>query len=514
MRVLALEVLERVEVPGGRVARLGARDVEADDALVAVGGGQLGDLAAAGLVPHRGQQLAYDDRAGRRGAPPPGPRRSRRGPPRRPAPGTARPRGAARGRSGPRRTPRRPRRGRARTRGPPGAAAPRSASPRRCARRSRGSAPGSRSRRTPRTSGAARPRRRRAARARSRRPARRSSAAADRRRGGRAAAPWGRGRPARGRPDVAIDIGHATHPGQPTGGHAVVSSCARHTRRPRLDVCRTDPDRLDWGAVDAVLFDLDGVITPTAEVHMHAWAEMFAPFLDEPAGRAVHRRRTTSRTSTASRATRASPRCSPPATSSCPGATPPTRPRRRPSAGSATARTCCSARCSPATASRRTRARSSCSTCSTSEAPGWRSCPARRTRRTCCGRPVSSSASRRSWTAPSPRSRELPGKPRPDTYEYAADVLGVPHERAVVVEDALSGVAGRGRRRASPASSASTAAPACRRCSTTAPTSWWRTSPSSCPGRGGRHDAPALRTPRRASRTPSTGTRSPSTRGG
>ena len=62
MRVLALEVLEGVEVPGGRVARLGARDVEAHDALVAVGGGELGDLPAAGLVAHRGQQLAYDDR--------------------------------------------------------------------------------------------------------------------------------------------------------------------------------------------------------------------------------------------------------------------------------------------------------------------------------------------------------------------------------------------------------------------------------------------------------------------
>ena len=28
-----------------------------------------------------------------------------------------------------------------------------------------------------------------------------------------------------------------------------------------------------------MLFDLDGVITPTAEVHMHAWAEMFYDFL-------------------------------------------------------------------------------------------------------------------------------------------------------------------------------------------------------------------------------------------
>jgi beta-phosphoglucomutase family hydrolase len=35
----------------------------------------------------------------------------------------------------------------------------------------------------------------------------------------------------------------------------------------------------------------------------------------------------------------------------------------------------------------------------------------------------------------------LPGKPRPDTFQYAAQSLGVPAERAVVVEDAVSGVA-------------------------------------------------------------------------
>lgn len=34
-----------------------------------------------------------------------------------------------------------------------------------------------------------------------------------------------------------------------------------------------------WPDYDAVLFDLDGVITPTAEVHMRAWAEMFNDFL-------------------------------------------------------------------------------------------------------------------------------------------------------------------------------------------------------------------------------------------
>ncbi len=37
--------------------------------------------------------------------------------------------------------------------------------------------------------------------------------------------------------------------------------------------------QVDWAGHDAVLFDLDGVITPTAEVHMRAWAEMFNAFL-------------------------------------------------------------------------------------------------------------------------------------------------------------------------------------------------------------------------------------------
>lgn len=36
---------------------------------------------------------------------------------------------------------------------------------------------------------------------------------------------------------------------------------------------------MDWSAYSAALFDLDGVITPTAEVHMRAWSEMFNGFL-------------------------------------------------------------------------------------------------------------------------------------------------------------------------------------------------------------------------------------------
>ncbi len=37
---------------------------------------------------------------------------------------------------------------------------------------------------------------------------------------------------------------------------------------------------VNWTAYDVALFDLDGVITPTAELHMRAWAEMFTAFLE------------------------------------------------------------------------------------------------------------------------------------------------------------------------------------------------------------------------------------------
>ena len=36
---------------------------------------------------------------------------------------------------------------------------------------------------------------------------------------------------------------------------------------------------MKWSRYAAILFDLDGVITPTAEVHMRAWSEMFNSFL-------------------------------------------------------------------------------------------------------------------------------------------------------------------------------------------------------------------------------------------
>jgi beta-phosphoglucomutase family hydrolase len=40
-------------------------------------------------------------------------------------------------------------------------------------------------------------------------------------------------------------------------------------------------DSVDWRKYAAVLFDLDGVITPTAVVHMAAWAQLFNGYLAE-----------------------------------------------------------------------------------------------------------------------------------------------------------------------------------------------------------------------------------------
>jgi beta-phosphoglucomutase family hydrolase len=36
---------------------------------------------------------------------------------------------------------------------------------------------------------------------------------------------------------------------------------------------------VNWDDFDAALFDLDGVLTPTADVHMHAWDSMFNAYL-------------------------------------------------------------------------------------------------------------------------------------------------------------------------------------------------------------------------------------------
>ncbi len=45
---------------------------------------------------------------------------------------------------------------------------------------------------------------------------------------------------------------------------------------------------MEWDRFEAVLFDLDGVVTPTAEVHMRAWSLMFNEFLDQRGGQAAY----------------------------------------------------------------------------------------------------------------------------------------------------------------------------------------------------------------------------------
>ena len=50
---------------------------------------------------------------------------------------------------------------------------------------------------------------------------------------------------------------------------------------------RSNLHGVNWHEYDAALFDLDGVLTPTAEVHMRAWQQLFVDFLsrrgiDEP----------------------------------------------------------------------------------------------------------------------------------------------------------------------------------------------------------------------------------------
>jgi beta-phosphoglucomutase family hydrolase len=42
---------------------------------------------------------------------------------------------------------------------------------------------------------------------------------------------------------------------------------------------RSNLHGVNWHEYDAALFDLDGVLTPTAELHMRAWQQLFADFL-------------------------------------------------------------------------------------------------------------------------------------------------------------------------------------------------------------------------------------------
>jgi HAD superfamily hydrolase (TIGR01509 family) len=196
---------------------------------------------------------------------------------------------------------------------------------------------------------------------------------------------------------------------------------------------------VDWTLVDAVLFDLDGVITPTAEVHMHAWAEMFTPVLADRGvaaytdddyfahvdGRPRYEGVAALLAARGIELPWGDPSDDPGTASVCGLGN-----RKNVLFGEVLARDGVEAY------------------------PGsvalLDALDARGTRKAI----VSSSANapdvlraagvlERFETVVDgavARERALAGKPRPDTYAYAADVLGVPHGRSVVVEDAVSGV--------------------------------------------------------------------------
>jgi beta-phosphoglucomutase family hydrolase len=192
--------------------------------------------------------------------------------------------------------------------------------------------------------------------------------------------------------------------------------------------------------LDAVLFDLDGVLTPTAVVHMHAWARLFAPLLDErgvapytDADYFAHidgkPRYEGVRSLLTSRGIEL--------------------PWGDPSDGPGTATVCGLGN------------RKNAVFTQVLESEGVEPYPGsvrlvdaliadgRRVAVVSSSRNAVPVLAAAGLTDRFPlvvdglvaAERELPGKPKPDTYLHAAEQLGVPRERAVVVEDAESGVA-------------------------------------------------------------------------
>ena len=210
-------------------------------------------------------------------------------------------------------------------------------------------------------------------------------------------------------------------------------------------------DLLHGRSIRAFLFDLDGVLTPTAEVHMHAWADDVRRLLRGAGRPPPYTERDyfdyidgKPRYDGVRDLLRA-------AASRCPGATrTTTRPTTR-CAASATARTRSSTRCCATRASRPTRARSRFL-----DALAGRGTPVA---------VVSSSKNAPAVLAAAgiadrfqivmdgevAAERGLPGKPAPERFSQAATELGVDRAASVVVEDAIRGVAVR----RAPAASAS-----------------------------------------------------------
>ena len=108
-------------------------------------------------------------------------------------------------------------------------------------------------------------------------------------------------------------------------GRIHVFTLRRAAARPHRPTIRAVPPA---DAFDAILFDLDGVLTPTADIHQLAWKTMFDEFLVPRGRRARSPTTTTSSTSTAGPASTACGRSSRRAASRCPRAIRPIRPVR------------------------------------------------------------------------------------------------------------------------------------------------------------------------------------------
>jgi beta-phosphoglucomutase family hydrolase len=237
----------------------------------------------------------------------------------------------------------------------------------------------------------------------------------------------------------------SNQPGPPNGHAWVRPGALRwicHTAvaiSSRLVDVATTVEGLQWGAVDAVLFDLDGVITPTAEVHMHAWAEMFTAFLAQvdvpPYTRDDYFQHIDGRPRYDGVAALLASRGI-----DLPWGDPSDTPRTQTVCGLGNRKNDAFAEILERDGV--TPYRGSVELLDALEERGTAVAI------------VSSSANApqvlraaglgdRFGTVVDgmvARAQRLPGKPRPDTYQHAADALGVSHSRAMVVEDAVSGV--------------------------------------------------------------------------
>ena len=197
---------------------------------------------------------------------------------------------------------------------------------------------------------------------------------------------------------------------------------------------------------DAILFDLDGVLTATATLHAAAWKQMFDIFLKRRAESAGSTSSspstaatTTDDTSMAGRASMGSAASWHPDESVCRMEHRPIRQPPKPSADSATRRMRSSTRSWRGKGSRHIRGRSG----------RWTFCESRDTRRRWFPRaktvpPFSPRPDRVAFDVrvdgQTASDLGLAGKPEPDMFLAAARQLGVEPARAIVVEDAIAGV--------------------------------------------------------------------------